>query len=115
VRQAYDEFARPARLTTWLAVVPASVAFASVSPWALAAAAAAIVVAAEIGRRRSGGAAVFPAVAALAAPLWVCERAICAWLAVAAHLAWGGIPYRGRIVARAATPRRVLEQRLKGA
>jgi glycosyl transferase family 21 len=115
VRQAYDEFARPARLAAWLAVVPASLALTSASPWALAAAAAAIVSMAEIGRRRSGGAAVFPAAASLAAPLWVGERAICAWLAVAAHLVWGGIPYRGRIVARAATPRRVLEQRLKGA
>jgi hypothetical protein len=115
VRQAYDEFARPARLATWLAIVPASLTLAAVSPWTLAAAATAIVGAAEVGRRRSGGAAVFPALASLAAPLWVGERAICAWLAVAAHLVWGGIPYHGRIVARAATPRRVLEQRLKGA
>lgn len=114
VRQAYDEFARPSRLAAWLAIAPASIALASVSPWTLAAAAAAIVPVAELGRRRSGGASVFPAVASLAAPLWVCERAICAWLAVAAHLAWGGIPYHGRIVARAATPVRVLEQRLKG-
>jgi hypothetical protein len=115
VRQAYDEFARPSRLATWLAIVPASTALAARSPWALAAAIAVIIPLAEIGRRRSGGAAVFPAVASLAAPLWVCERAICAWLAVAAHLLWGGIPYHGRIVAKAATPRRVLEQRLKGA
>jgi hypothetical protein len=115
VRQAYDEFARPVRLSAWLAVVPVSIALVSVSPWALAAAATIIVVAAETGRRRSHGATVFPLVASLAAPLWVCERAICAWLALGAHLVWGGIPYRGHIIAKAATPLRVLEQRLKGA
>ena len=115
VRQAYDEFARPWRLAVWLAVLPVSIALAALSPWALTPVAAAVMFAAEIGRRRSGGAAVFPFITVLAAPVWVCERAVCAWLAVAARLAWGGIPYRGLIIAKAATPARVLEQHLKGA
>ena len=116
VRQAYDEFARPWRLLAWLSVMPAFALFAAVSSWrAVGGALIVIVLAAEAGRRRCGGTRVFPFTASLAAPLWVCERAVCAWLAVAAYIAWGGIPYRGRIIARAATPLRRLEQRLKGA
>jgi hypothetical protein len=40
---------------------------------------------------------------------------MCAWLAVGAHLLLGGIPYRGRIVSRAATPMRQLQARLSRA
>jgi hypothetical protein len=112
VRQAYDEFARPARLAAWLSVLPLAVAVAAVSGWrGLAIAAAASVAAAEIGRRRAGGARVFPWAAAFAAPLWILERAICAWAAVGARVVFGGIPYRGRIVKRAATPLRQLQAR----
>jgi len=57
---------------------------------------------------------VFPFAASLAAPLWVCERGVCAWLAAGARLTFGGVPYHGRIVTRAATPVSVLQQRLKG-
>jgi hypothetical protein len=80
----------------------------------IAATVGAIVACAEAGRRRAGGTRVFPFVASLAAPLWVLERGVCAWLACAAYVAWGGIPYRGTIVARAATPIRILQARLKG-
>ena len=114
VRQAYDEFARPIRLAAWLAVLPTSVCLAVIDPLTLVAVAFAIVVAAEIGRRRSRGTGVFPAVASWAAPLWVCERAICAWLAVLARAMWGGIPYHGQIIERAANSGRVIRQRLKG-
>ena len=104
MRQAYDEFARPARLVTWLAVGPLmvlmlarygwiGVGIAIVMPMALA----------EMGRRTGGGVRVFPVAATLAAPLWVVERAVCAWAAVAARLMWGGIPYRGAVLPRAAT------------
>jgi hypothetical protein len=116
VRQAYDEFARPLRLAVWLAVMPIAVTLAIAGRWSIMVlAATAIVLMAEAGRRRKHGTAVFPLRASLAAPLWICERAICAWVAAAAGVVWGGIPYRGRIVARAATPIHVLKQRLKGA
>jgi len=115
VRQAYDEFARPARLCAWLLIVPAVAIVASTAGargvLVLCAASAA---AAEIGRRRAGGARVFPVAAALAAPLWIAERAVCAWLAVASRLVLGGIPYRGRVLRRAATPLRHLQQRYAG-
>jgi hypothetical protein len=112
VRQAYDEFARPLRLALWMAILPTVAALVLLRRWSwLAAAAAAAAAIAEAGRRRQNGARVFPAVASLAAPLWVCERAVCAWLAAGARVIMGGIPYRGRIVARAATPVRVLHAR----
>ena len=59
---------------------------------------------AEVGRRRHGGRAVVPATAALWAPLWVAERAVCVWLAVGWRLA-GGVPYAGqRLVTAAHSP-----------
>jgi len=113
VRQAYDEFARPHRLAIWLGVVPSVAVATLVGGWiAVGSIAVATMVAAEAGRRRAGGRRVFPARASLCAPLWMLERGICAWLAVGAHLLLGGIPYRGRIVSRAATPMRQLEARL---
>ncbi len=116
VRQAYDEFARPRRLAIWLAVLPA-IAFAAIAGgWmGIGALVAGSIVAAEAGRRRAGGCQVFSARASLCAPLWILERGICAWLAVGAHLLLGGIPYRGRIVSRAATPMRQLQARLSRA
>jgi hypothetical protein len=116
VRQAYDEFARPRRLAVWLAVLPAIALAATAGRWLwVEAAAVASIAAAEIGRRRASGRHVFPAAASFAAPLWVTERAVCAWLALGARLLLGGIPYRGRIVARAATPMRQLQARLRRA
>jgi hypothetical protein len=53
------------------------------------------VVLAERGRRVDGGAAHFPATAALWAPAWIAERAVCVWLAIGHRLA-GGVPYRGQ-------------------
>src|SRR6478672_2186085 len=91
-RQAYDEFARPWRLAAYLAVVPVAV-------WALvlhrrrrvALAAVSVVLVAEAGRRRAGGTAVFPRSASWFAPLWVVERSVCSWLALASRLR-GGCP-----------------------
>jgi hypothetical protein len=111
VRQAYDEFARPARLAAWLAVLPLA---AGVVVWrgpgALGGAAAAAVAAAETGRRRAGGRRVFPVAASLAAPLWLLERGISAWIALGARIVLGGIPYRGRIVSKAANSSRYLRR-----
>jgi hypothetical protein len=115
VRQAYDEFARPGRLALQLAILPAVVWLAAVGRWrALAAAGLILIVAAEAGRRRAGGRRVFPAHASLLAPVWIAERAVCAWLAVGARLVLGGVPYRGRILRHAATPMRVLRARHAG-
>lgn len=111
VREAYDELARPARMAASLAVAPAlAVAVARRRFGGIAVAAGALVALAEAGRRRDGGAAVFPAVASWWAPVWVLERAVCSWAALAQRVA-GGCRYGDRRLVRAATPVRVLRAR----
>jgi hypothetical protein len=102
VRQAYDELARPWRMTVFLVLLPAGAALARRRPVAAAAAWFAVpTVLAEIGRRRHGGRSVHPATAALFAPLWLAERSVCAWLALGARLR-GGVRYRDGRLLRAA-------------
>jgi hypothetical protein len=111
VRQAYDEFARPWLLALWLAIAPAIgvlVATRGRRAWVgLTAGAAATVAVAEVGRRRSGGGRAFARTAALWAPLWLLERAVCAWLAFGARVR-GGVRYAGRRLPRAASSPRYL-------
>ena len=112
VRQAYDELARPARLASQLAVLPAALLVgATVGIWPLVAAWGAVAGVAELGRRRDDGRRVFPASASLFAPAWLAERAVCSWLAIGARVVLGGIPYRGTVLRHAATPMRVLRSR----
>lgn len=111
VRQAYDEFARPARLLAALALMPLFLTLLLLREWTLLVTlfVGAPIAVAELGRRREGGSRVFPWTAALWAPAWVCERALCVWGAVAARVILGGVPYAGRIVRTAATPLRQLQ------
>ena len=78
-RQAYDSLAQPARLGVELALLPAALVAARRRPRLLAVAWLCTVGAAEVGRRRHGGRAAFGRLAALWAPLWAAERAVCAW------------------------------------
>ena len=111
VRQAYDDLAQPVRMALFLGVVPALVVAAwRRRPGAAALGASATVGLAEIGRRRAGGALVFPATAALYAPVWVLERGVCAWLALAARIGRGGIAYSGRRIRRAAHSKREIRK-----
>lgn len=103
VRNAYDEFARPLRLVTWLLVLPGLITIGRRRAGALPAVAALLMGAAETGRRRLGGAAHFPASASLLAPAWAVERAVCVWLAVGARLR-GGVRYNGTRIVRATSP-----------
>ncbi|PYC66643.1 hypothetical protein C7C45_24250 [Micromonospora arborensis] len=105
VRQAYDDLAQPARLLTALAVLPAlAVAVTARRPALLLGAAAGVVALAETGRRRAGGGRVFPPTTALAAPLWLLERGVCGWLAVAQRVLLGGVRYGDTRIRRAANP-----------
>ena len=117
VRQAYDDFAQPARLLAELALLPVLLAVMAQRrvPRALGilALATTAVVIAERGRRRDGGTAVFPAHTALFAPLWVLERAVCVWLAVALRTA-GGVPYAGARIRTAAHSPSTLRRRHGG-
>jgi hypothetical protein len=106
-RQAYDDFAIPLRMALWLAQLP----LLAFDRRAGKAAAALAVSLAELGRRRAGGAAVFPATSSLLAPLWVLERAICAWLAVLQRLRFGGVRYGDSVIPLAAHSERQLRRR----
>ncbi|MFI6329049.1 glycosyltransferase family 2 protein [Micromonospora chersina] len=110
VRQAYDDLARPGWLVAALAVLPAAAAaLAARRPGLLLRAGVATVAVAELGRRRAGGAAVFPAHTALAAPVWLLERGVCAWLALGWRLRDGGTGADARPVAHST---RALRRRL---
>jgi hypothetical protein len=114
VRQAYDDFTLPGRMTLWLSLAPLTVRAIAKRRWGgVAAAALGSIVVAELGRRRGGGAAFYPPTAPLFAPAWLAERALCSWAAVWQRLVRGGIPYRDGVIPRAATPRRELRPRIE--
>lgn len=108
VRQAYDDFALPLRMLAWLAVLPALLAGRARAALALAVLS---ISAAEAGRRRVGGRRVFHASSSLLAPVWVLERAVCAWAAVWQRFRHGGVTYGTGRISRAATPSRTLRRR----
>ena len=113
LRQAYDSLATPGRFILELTVLPlVLVAALQRDHRKLVGAAALTVAVAELGRRRAHGRDVFPPTSALWAPVWVLERAICAWIALAARVLLGGIRYGDVRLVRAATPRGVLRPRL---
>lgn len=107
VRQAYDEFARPWRLLSFLAIGPYVALRGRRAALTVIAASVAI---AEAGRRRAGGQAVYGPRAALWAPCWVAERAVTSWLAVLARVRHGGVRYRTSVLRKAATPMRELRR-----
>jgi hypothetical protein len=111
-RQAYDDFAIPQRMATWLAVIPLLAVCAARRNRTLPALiAAATVSLAECGRRRAGGRAVFPPAGSVMAPVWVLERGVCAWLAVAQRLRFGGVRYGDSVIRVAAHSVRALRRR----
>lgn len=114
VRQAYDDFAIPARIGLFLALGPlAATQLRRGRRRRLALAALAAVAAAELGRRRAGGADRFPLTASLLAPAWIAERAVCSWLALGAKLR-GGVRYGDGRLSRSATPLRRLRRSRPG-
>ena len=113
VRQAYDDFAVPLRIGSFLAIGPAALAalLSGRGRW-LGAGAIVSIAAAETGRRRAGGGERFPLTASLLAPAWIAERAACAWLALGARLR-GGVRYGEGRLSHSATPLRRLRRRLR--
>jgi hypothetical protein len=110
-RHAYDELARPHRLAAGALLAPLALMGWRHRAWrVLASGAIAAIGLAEIGRRRGGGRRVFPASSVLFAPLWLAERAVCTWIALAWRLT-GGCPYHGARVVTAAHPRREIARR----
>ena len=95
---------KPGRRAVEVALVPGLRA-AGRRPGARAGLTAAAVAVAEVGRRREGGRGRFPASAALWAPVWLTERALCSWVALANRLR-GGVRYSEGRILRAASPSR---------
>jgi hypothetical protein len=116
VRQAYDDWAIPARMAASLAVIPTLVMLLAAGRRRAAAIALLVpVVVAEAGRVRCGGSRYFPRSGSLLAPAWVAERAICAWIALGRGLSGTGVRYgRGRVTV-AATPFARLRSEVAGA
>ncbi|MBW3627323.1 MAG: glycosyltransferase family 2 protein [Actinobacteria bacterium] len=113
VRQAYDDLAMPVRLAGELALLPVVISeTAQGRARNLAVAATAVVAAAEVGRRRNGGAAVFPASCSWLAPVWLLERGLCIWAALALRALRGGVPYAGTVLRTSAHRERTLRRRL---
>jgi hypothetical protein len=113
VRQAYDDFAIPARIGAFLAVLPLLALLTRrgrTGHRRLIAAALASIGLAEMGRRRAGGAKRFPLSGSLLAPAWIAERSLCAWLALGARLR-GGVRYGEGRLPHSATPLRELRRR----
>jgi hypothetical protein len=111
VRQAYDDFAIPARLGAFLAIGPCTAELVRRGKGRhLSLAALATIGLAELGRRRANGTARFPLSGSLLAPLWVAERSICAWLALGSRLR-GGVPYGGQRLSYSASSMRRLRRR----
>ena len=114
VRQAYDDFAIPARIGAFLALTPFAVHSSRRGRvHHLLIGALASIAIAEIGRRRAGGATRFPLSGSLLAPAWVAERSLCSWLALGAKLR-GGVLYGGGRLRHSATPLRRLRRRHSG-
>jgi hypothetical protein len=113
VRQAYDDLAQPWRLAWALGVWPALGLGLRRRPGAVLAAATGVALVAEVGRRRAGGRAVYPATAALWAPVWVLERGTCTWFAMWQRVRHGGVAYGGQRLRVAAHARRTLRRRLR--
>lgn len=114
VRQAYDDFTLPGRMAAWLSLVPLSATALYRRRYGqIVASVVTVVAVAEVGRRRGGGRDVYPATVPLFAPLWLAERALCAWGAVWYRTVKGGVPYRDDVIKRAATPRKELRARIR--
>jgi hypothetical protein len=112
VRQAYDDFALPLRMSIWLAILPALLRLTwrrGALPATLGA--SAVIALAERGRGIAGGRRFFGVTATLLAPLWVLERSCCAWLALADRLGRGGIRYSNGVIRVAAHSERSLRRR----
>jgi hypothetical protein len=121
VRQAYDDLAQPGRLIAEAALLPilvlalrlprADPRWFRVGRTVLCVAVPSVVLA-ELGRRRANGREVFGATAALWSPLWLLERTLTVWVALACR-ARGGVRYAGQRVKLAAHSERWLRHRLR--
>ncbi|HZZ66094.1 MAG TPA: glycosyltransferase family 2 protein [Candidatus Baltobacteraceae bacterium] len=106
IRQAYDEFARPPRLILALGIAPLCAwsairhRFEVINAIMLGATALA-----GAGWLRAGAYKFITPLAVFAAPVWLAERSVCAWLALYERARFGGVRYAGSILPAAASTR----------
>jgi hypothetical protein len=113
VRQAYDDYAQPARWFFFILLLPALLVLASYSLWLVLIPAIAAILIAEVGRRKYGGTKVFSVICSFFAPVWLLERGICTWLALFHRILKGGVRYSGSVISKAANPISGIRRRLK--
>jgi hypothetical protein len=102
IRQAYDDYAQPARLAFFIMLLPLCILFAIYKPWLIVFLLIASVIIAEVGRRKYGGQRVFALSCSFLAPAWLLERAICTWLAFFHKQLNGGVSYNAATIKKAA-------------
>lgn len=110
VRHAYDSWAQPGRLLVEAAILPAII-WAARRPGRLLGAVALVIGIAEHGRRTNGGQSFYPRSSAAWAPLWVLERAVTSWVAIAVRVI-GGVKYGDGRVSSAAHSLSAIRRRL---
>ncbi|MEJ7559619.1 MAG: hypothetical protein WKF66_15025 [Pedobacter sp.] len=113
VRQAYDDYAQPARWLFFVAFIPTLIVLASFSLWLILVIVVAAIAIAEVGRQKFGGIKVFSISCSFFAPVWLLERGICTWLAIFNKFLKGGVRYSGSVISNAANPISKIRQRLK--
>jgi hypothetical protein len=113
VRQAYDDYAQPARLTFFILLLPLVIALSIYSLWFIPLLLIVAIATAELGRRKYGGQHVFPISCSFFAPAWLIERGICTWLALFNKLSKGGVAYNRAIIGKAANSLGAISKRLK--
>lgn len=112
VRQAYDDYAQPARLAFFIVLLPLLATLAAYAPWLIPLLLILAVAIAEVGRRKNGGQRVFAASCSFFAPAWLMERSICTWVALFQKLVKGGVSYNRATISKAANPTGTIRRKL---
>lgn len=112
IRQAYDDFAQPARMSFFIILLPLVIEAAIHAAWLIPLFLMLTIAVAEIGRRKHGGQRVIALSCSFCAPLWLIERAVCTWLALFRRLVDGGIRYNSATISKAANTVGTIRRRL---
>jgi hypothetical protein len=112
IRQAYDDYAQPARLGFFLVLLPLLIIIMIYALWFIPVLIVAAVALAEFGRRKCGGQFVFAASCSFFTPAWLLERGICTWLALFHKAIKGGVSYNHAVISKAANPIRTIKRKL---
>lgn len=113
IRQAYDDYAQPARLVFFTALLPLLIIIAIYALLLIPLLLILAIAIAEMGRRKYGGQCVIAANCSFFAPIWLMERGICTWLALFNKLIKGGVNYNHATISKAANPIGAIRRKAK--